>query len=304
MNRKLVVKHNGLLESSYKMTVAEHRILLCCIAQVQRNGSDLKEFKITHEQYCKEFGVVNAKNELRSAARRLMKREVVIRSPKMVSGEMWEGGAINVLSRQLYKDGAVMIKFNEDMQPYLQHLSKNFTQYPLSSVAGMQSIYGIRFYELFIQFLNQKIKLRKLTVKEMRNIFELNDKYKAHKDFKKYVIDAGISDINKNSDLIVSYIQIKEGRRIDAYKFSFETELKESEVDFLKKKRAISPAERDLEMVVQEIRELLNDSQIVIIDEREVSEINGSIVSFTNQTSDNIYNLLSRVRLKYCVDCG
>src|SRR5690606_11267188 len=45
--------------------------------------------------------------------------------------------------------------------------------------------------------------------------------YKAMSDFKKYVLDSAIKQINKHTDLIVKYDQEKKGVRISAFTFRF-----------------------------------------------------------------------------------
>ncbi len=83
----------------------------------------------------------------------------------------------------------------------------------------MSSSYGVRIYELLIQW--KELNKREVSIEWLRNALALEKKYSAIKDFKKYVLGSAISDINKNSDLWIKWKQKKTGRRITHLIFQF-----------------------------------------------------------------------------------
>ncbi|HCW08179.1 MAG TPA: replication initiation protein, partial [Cytophagales bacterium] len=78
--------------------------------------------------------------------------------------------------------------------PYLSKLEGTFTKYELKHIGNMSSIYGIRFYELLMQW--KTAGKREIEINWLKKQFQIEDKYAAIKDLKKYVIDPAIKDIN------------------------------------------------------------------------------------------------------------
>ena len=58
-----------------------------------------------------------------------------------------------------------------------------------------------------------------LSLDELKKRLELEDKYKEYFNFKRQVINKAQSEINKHSDLILEYEEIKQGRSVDSIKF-------------------------------------------------------------------------------------
>jgi plasmid replication initiation protein len=119
--------------------------------------------------------------------------------------------------------GEVSLRFGHDMLPYLTNLSKNFTKYSLRHVAKMTSGFGFRMYELLVQWRNEGKKSTEVSVDWIKKTFKVENKYRAIKDFKKYVLEPAIRDVNKHSDLRVEWAQRKTGRKVTHLKFNFET---------------------------------------------------------------------------------
>lgn len=221
----LVVKSNSLVEASYRLSLNEQRLILICISQIRRDEPITDE--IMYSVSASKFAAIcetdpkTAYRELKSAALSLKRREVRItqepneqirRKKTLIAGwvqsiEYTEG------------DGEVQLRFNHDIIPYLTELSKCFTTYKLKNVVSMSSSYGIRFYELLIQW--KHLNEREVSIEWLRHALAIEKKYSAIKDFKKYVLEPAIKDINKNSDLWVKWEQKKTGRRVTYLIFKF-----------------------------------------------------------------------------------
>ncbi len=83
----------------------------------------------------------------------------------------------------------------------------------------MTSTYAIRLYELLIQW--GSVGEREIELTWLRQQFQLDDKYKAIKDFKKRVLEPAVSNINEHSDIEVQGVQRKTGRTVTHLKFTF-----------------------------------------------------------------------------------
>jgi hypothetical protein len=83
----------------------------------------------------------------------------------------------------------------------------------------MTSIYAIRIYEILIQW--GSVGKREVEVEWLKKTLMVDKEYVRLDNFKKKVIDIGLSQINEFSDLTASYTQRKTGRVVTHFIFTF-----------------------------------------------------------------------------------
>ena len=220
-----VTKHNKVIQASYRLTLAEQRILLACIAQVDSMAelSVDDKFEVSVSEIA---DLANLKNtnaaylELKKAADRLLKRIIVIDDPNPNDPEEsqlkthWISGI-----RYYNKAGKVKLTFAADVLPYLSELTREFTKYKLQHVANFTSSYSIRLYELLCQW--QSTGEREVSIDWLKDQFQLDGKYGRITNLKNRVIAPALDDINKHSNLWVKYGQRKTGRNVTHLQFQF-----------------------------------------------------------------------------------
>ena len=220
-----VYKSNALVEASYRLTPAEQRIMLACIGQVRRDTSITDEvlYSITAADIAALTGSSSKTTyeELEKAALRLKRREVWIKEYPNGEGSRPEVLITGWVQSIRYKktEGRVELRFTKDMLPYLTQLTEQFTRYALADVAKMTSAHGIRLYELLCQW--RGVGEREVSIEWLREAFQLGDKYPAIKDFKRWVIQPAVEQINEHSPLWVKWDQRKTGRRVSHFVFTF-----------------------------------------------------------------------------------
>ncbi|MDQ7005510.1 MAG: replication initiation protein [Ghiorsea sp.] len=289
---KQIVKHNAAIKASYRLTLDEQRLMMLCISQVRRdNRTNPRRFTIRHQDYCKEFGTSYAYKNMKEAAMRLQQRVIKVGKTE-IDGVVYDGGAINVLSRQMWKEGEgeIMLDFSEFFMPYLERLSADFTRFGLKDIAQMTSIYSIRIYELLKMADGQQKSSQSKTIYEikkqdMRDMFELGTKYKAHKDFRKYIIDIAVREINQFSPLNVELEQIKKGRLIHAFKFT----VTRKSADIKPK----SKAEKRILKELETIKMAFKIGHVVKVNGNEITGLSGDYsADFGELGRHNLYNEL------------
>lgn len=225
MHPPQVIKSNALIEASYRLTPAEQRIMLACIAQVRRDqpitdevlysvsAADIAKMTSSHSK--------TTYDELAKAALRLKRREVWLTERANGSGSHEETLVTGWVQSIRYRkhEGRVELRFTKDMLPYLTQLTEQFTRYALEDVAKMTSSHAIRLYELLAQW--RGAGRREVEITWLREAFQLGDKYPAIKDFKRWVIVPAVEQINEHSPLQVKWDQRKTGRRVTHLVFSF-----------------------------------------------------------------------------------
>jgi plasmid replication initiation protein len=224
MDNLKVHKHNDLIQAKYSvMTMPEQLLLLAVIGKSdprEITAETLIEVTVSDFQDLLNSSRKDSYGELKKAVKRLYNRSVVIdnpdpENPRLSSTETRWVSSIN------YFDGEGLIQLNlaPKILPYLANLKDNYTSFFVRHVASFKSSYGVRLYELLIQW--QGKGSREIDIDWLRDQWQLQDKYQAMNDFKKRVIDPAMKDINDHSNLWVKFGQRKRGRKVVAFQFEF-----------------------------------------------------------------------------------
>lgn len=222
---ELVVKSNRLIEASYRLGLNEQRIILYAICRSREEQKGLfpdLPVTITADAFVKQFPSVDKSNvygQLKEAMNALYSRSVTIHDtdPTTKKARVRE---TRWLSEKAYIDGAghIQIVFTPEVIKYITRLETEFTSYQLEKVGHMTSAHAVRMYELLAQHLD--IGTRTLNLAWLRDALKIEpDEYKLTADFKKWVIDTSVDQINKHSDLTVSYKPVKTSRAITDFVF-------------------------------------------------------------------------------------
>ena len=225
----LVVKSNRLIEASYRLGLNEQRIILYAICRCREEQKGLfpdLPVTITADSFAKQFPSIDKTNvyrQLKEAMDALYERSVTIHDTDPASGHA-RVKKTRWVSEAAYVDGAgnVQVIFTPEVIKYITRLEAEFTSYQLEKVGHMTSAHAVRIYELLTQ--HREIGSRTLNLKWLRETLQIApDEYKLTADFKKWVIEVAVDQINKHSDLTVSYKPVKTGRAITDFAFKIKT---------------------------------------------------------------------------------
>ncbi len=212
----VVVKDNKIIEASYTLSLSEQRVLLACISQIDSKNSlqPDNKFHVVASDIVDLMGLnrSNAYRDMKMAVDKLYDRSIKIDGEN--SEMRW------IYRKEYVKDeGKITLYFSPEIIPYLSQLSEKFTAYKLKYVAQFKSSYSIRLYEILVQWASTGE--REVKINWLREIFQVEDKYTAIKDLKKYIIDPAVTDINEHSNIWVEYGQRKSGRTVTHFQFRF-----------------------------------------------------------------------------------
>jgi hypothetical protein len=248
MQNNLVVLDNDLIRASYRLTANEMRLVLCALAQIPKGEpiEPKRAYYVTKEDFVK-LGVTpnNVARDIREACSDLLSRVVVLDTPIGELGFHWVHNILHFKSEALERlkkeyptakndeefintlrlhnlldslpiiakstDNIVArIVFHENIIPYISQLKEQFTKLNLHDVFGFSSFYSFRFYLMMMQF--RETGYLKISIDDLRKSLNLENKYKATKDFKVRVVDTAIDEINEKSPYTVNYEFIQKGR--------------------------------------------------------------------------------------------
>lgn len=245
-NNLTVYKSNAVIQAGYQLGLNEQRVVLACIGLVDPRKELLvtDTFELSAKDFATLFGVSekNAYKALIEVTQTLFKRYIVVENPfpdKPIINKL----QTHWISSIYYMEtaGKIALRFSPDLIPYLSQLQGCFTRYELKHIGNMTSTYGIRLYELLMQW--KTTGSRTIEIDWLKKQFEIDEQYAAIKDLKKRVIDPAVKDINTHSNYQVSWTQRKTGRKVTHLIFTF-YEKKSPESDSEKLKRTAKPKEK------------------------------------------------------------
>jgi plasmid replication initiation protein len=303
----LVVKDNALIQASYTLGLVEQRLILLAIIEARETGLGITPetyLDIYAGNYAKKFNVSvqSAYQSLSDAVETLYHRQVTLH--KTYKGHP-ERQKVRWVSGISYVDSiaAVRVRFSPDVVPLITRLEKRYTEYELKQVAGLQSAYAVRLYELLIQWGNSE-KIPVFELEYFRRQLGLGtDEYTAMNDFKKRVLNMAVSQINEHTDILIGYEQVKAGRVITG--FTFTLALKKQPKDE-KPKSTPKPkkpiAEKQLDWLSSDVLERFNslskEKQKAIVDDTETTLKGANLARFKAAKSSSIDRFIAEFAIE------
>ena len=189
----IVYKDNNLVEASYSLNLSEQRLILIAIIAAREIEKELTSdtiLTIHASEYMKQFnlGRQASYEALQSACDNLFERHLNYKAVDPITGKIgiYKSRWVSKVG-YVKEEGCVQLIFAPDIIPLFVKLEEKFTRDELRSKLGL-----------------------------------IEDEYKKMGDFKKRVLTVALNQINKFTDITVSYIQKKEGRNISELHFMFE----------------------------------------------------------------------------------
>lgn len=248
-----ITKSNTIIESQYKLTLQEQRILLITASKVQPSDEDLKPYKFRVSDLISKIGA--SKN---SSMYSYIREVVTGLHRKTLSYKKGSKTIVaNWLVTSIYEDseGTVILKFNPELKGFFLHLKEKFTTYQLENVIQLNSVYSIRVYELLKQYEN--LKKRTFTIEEFRDKVGIEaTKYKQYGHLKDKVIHVAQKELAEKTDIEFTFEEVKKARKVCGLVFY----IKSKSTDNKKQK----PKQLDFtdEMEREEIKDKLRNLEV------------------------------------------
>ena len=221
-----VVTDNALIDASYNLDLVEQRLILLAIVEARESGKGINAndpLTVHAESYINQFSVHRntAYQALKDACKDLFARQFSYQEKSA------KGNIINKMSRWVSEVGyidneaVVQLIFAPAIVPLITRLEKQFTKYELQQISNLNSAYAVRLYEILISWRSTG-KTPIFSLEEFRKkIGVLENEYLRSDNFKKWIIELPIKQINEHTDIIVKYEQHKTGRSISGFSFTF-----------------------------------------------------------------------------------
>ena len=222
-----ITKSNAIINSSYRLSLNEMRIVLYGLSHIDPTA---EEFPLEHEIHISELAkFFNIGEKDRGSFYDNIKYALITK--------FWERDfsyfdeEINKIVKRRWlievtygvNDGTLGYSYNPKIKKELQQLASRFTSYFLTNVADMKSAYSMRIYEIAVMYLNASGVAKAVFTKEIEElkfVLDISDKYQQFFNFKARVLETARKEINKLSDIRISYEVIKFGRYPKEIKFT------------------------------------------------------------------------------------
>lgn len=227
-----VTKSNVLIEANYKLSTLEQKIILYLISQIHKDDDDFKMYTLPIQEFSELLGYRGSPKytELREITKNLMRKVLEIREGQKLKQMSW-------VSYVEYdgNSGYVSLSFDPRLKPYLLQLKREFTTYRLKNVMELKSSYSIRMYELLKRW--QYVGRFEIRLDELRMMVGAGNKYREYHNFKKRVLNPAQQEISEKTDIMFSYEEIREKRKVVSIRFRIKEKNVEPAVEVIEGKK-------------------------------------------------------------------
>lgn len=243
------IRHNGVVSTSNRLirpielSSNEYKALLYAMAVANYGEKNNQDREITEQTYIylhkDDLGGLlglDKKNSINVAIDRIYK-ELSSRVAHFVIEEPLDNGkrkvkkvhsVVPIIRELRWEDdakNALQIRFTSEVLPYFTRLaSGNFTTYQLKDLFALDSVTSMSLYSYFIKnefkYTNQESYEVELSLENIKALTDIGEKkYDRWVDFRRYVLDKIVEEINEKTTLKLEYDTIKKGRPIVGVRF-------------------------------------------------------------------------------------
>lgn len=248
------IRHNGVVSTSNRLirpielSSNEYKALLYAMAVANYGEKNNQDREITEQTYIYlhkddlgELLGLDKKNSINVAIDRIYK-ELSSRVAHFVIEEPLDDSkrkvkkvhsVVPIIRELRWEDdakNALQIRFTSEVLPYFTRLaSGNFTTYQLKDLFALDSVTSMSLYSYFIKnefkYANQESYEVELSLENIKALTDIGEKkYDRWVDFRRYVLDKIVEEINDRTSLKLEYDTIKKGRPIVGVRFKITSE--------------------------------------------------------------------------------
>jgi len=232
--RKIVKQKIELTNASSPLSRTEIDFVLTIISQIKKEDTEFKEYHFTIKELEKKMERKLNSKQLRDMAISLMSKPLLLPLNGKLDSKQWS--VIGWFKHFDYDNGNISCSFDSRLKPYLIGINNRFSKGSLTSLLPMRSkyskeLYMLLIYEAYKGFFDVEVEL-------LMNKLKVPNSLLLYKNFKTKVLLQAQKDLDKFSDIIFTFEEIKKGRRVHRLKFNIKRNL------------------NDLNMFIKVIREL------------------------------------------------
>lgn len=211
---------NAITTARYDYSACQLDILFYLLSKLRKDD----DMSTTYFIYVTEIENMTGRKwnyqQLREATEDLGSRMFEVESEKSYK-QLWIFQKVEYIKGQ----GCLEIALSQYIRPYLFDLKNNFTSYQLHSVLKLTSKYAKRIYAICSQWKDLG-ESKQFEIDDLKHILKIKDpsgkepeQFKQISQFKQFVLDIAVKQINEHTELKIDYVIGKIGRTSKNIKF-------------------------------------------------------------------------------------
>ena len=218
-NSQLIVSSNDLIEAKYNFSLWQKRVFVYMVSLINKNDKNFNLQRI----YVKDllnFFAVKSRDDYETILRvpeSLFNSRIHVPYYSDEGLKRWRNTRIiSTYTEPADRDernAYIELQFNGDLKEHLLELHETFTKYDIRNIIELRSVYSFRMYEL-LKSRRYRRDLLTIGVDELKEILDVETKYKNYADFKRFVLLQGQKDLSKFCDIAYTFQEKKEGRKV------------------------------------------------------------------------------------------
>ena len=212
-----IIKHNKLIETSYKLSAREQFFVLHLISEISQNQTDLQEHKMHYSEIEKIINFdgkrrIANKSEVFSLMDKLNSEPIIYEKGSIIGKSVWLQHMEHDTETDIFT-----FSLSQRLREYLLQIKEHFTKYNISNIVYLNAN-AVRLYEVLkrYQFKGEC----ELTVDKLKFYLGIEDRYPKFYEFKRWVLVPSQKEIKKFTDIRFDFIPAKKDRkRIISLKF-------------------------------------------------------------------------------------
>ena len=215
-----VKKADVVVKARYKLNPLSLKFITTLITGLKRSD-DINEEYVFRVKDFQELTKLKRKDlywAIKETLKELLEKPLYIPNDDGFIMCNWISGGHYVESR-----GEVRFMIYPKLRPFLLEAQKKFLKYKLENILPLKSSYSIRIYEILKDWLelnsrygNKAEKI--VSLAEFREIMEIPKSYRFN-DVKRFVLEKAKTELEKHTDILFEYEEIKSGRKVTHLKF-------------------------------------------------------------------------------------
>jgi len=209
--RNFTRQQSVIVNAKYALKPNEIDIVLVLLTSIHKDDKDFKDYEFTMQDLESKTNRRWDSKQLRQTVEGLMSK------PISILNEENHWALTPWFSYFEYNNGLITCRFDRRLKPYLIDVQGRMILGDVRHLLPMKSSYSKRVYLLLKEY--SKFGVRKFNVEELMELLKVPKSLKGYGQFKQKVLDRAKTDINKFTDLKVSFDETKVRRKVTEITF-------------------------------------------------------------------------------------
>lgn len=212
---------NELVNGKYSLSLLEMKMVMALAAHINKNADDFETCSIRVRELGEYMGLSEDKcyQFIKATAKKLLSRSLFFEWYKTTNSrkKSWLGSSWFDYIFYDDEESTVEFRFATMIKPMLLQIREAYAQLECKPLMAFKCMYSNRFLLYVVEW--EKIQPHTIKIEDLRELLQLGKKYKQFGEFRTYVIEPAVREINALTEYEVTAEPVKRGRRYDSYNF-------------------------------------------------------------------------------------